>query len=132
MRSAVCRGALVQLIGFGGGSGFLAMRQVSAGSYVGSIRQVSAATSSPGATWESAGPLNPVGHSRRAKFAAVTAPHTRAEERHRGIIRPVVHIDCALMAAVLAGHEQAPHAMTAHGAERHGSDWFVIPGHAGS
>jgi hypothetical protein len=39
--------------------------------------------------------------------------------------------DHALVAAVPAGNEQAPHAMPAHAAECHGTDWFIIPGHAG-
>jgi hypothetical protein len=30
------------------------------------------------------------------------------------------------VAAVLAGHEQAPDAVSANAAERHGTDWFVI------
>jgi hypothetical protein len=45
-------------------------------------------------------------------------------------IRPVIHIDRPLMAAVLAGHEQATDAMPAHAAERHWADWFVVLGHA--
>ena len=29
----------------------------------------------------------------------------------------------------LAGHEQAADTMLAHAAERHATDWFVVPGH---
>jgi hypothetical protein len=71
-----------------------------------------------------------LGHSRRTKFAAVAAPHTRAEGWHRSAIWPVVHIHRALMAAVLARHEQAADAVLAPSDERHWADWFVIPGHA--
>jgi hypothetical protein len=41
-----------------------------------------------------------------------------AEGWHRGLVRPVVHAHRALMAAVLAGHEQATDAVPAHAAER--------------
>jgi acetylornithine deacetylase/succinyl-diaminopimelate desuccinylase-like protein len=43
----------------------------------------------------------------------------------------IIHTDRALVAAVLAGHEQATDTVPAHAAERHRADWFVIPGHAG-
>jgi hypothetical protein len=45
-----------------------------------------------------------------------------------GVIRPIVHIDRSLVAAVLARHEQATDAAPAHVAERHRSNWFVVPG----
>jgi hypothetical protein len=35
------------------------------------------------------------------------------------------------VAAMLAGHEQPSDAVPAHAAERHRTDWFVTPGHAG-
>jgi hypothetical protein len=34
-----------------------------------------------------------------------------------------------LVAAMLAGHEQPSDAVPAHAAERHWTDWFVVPGH---
>jgi hypothetical protein len=43
-----------------------------------------------------------------------------------------IHIDRALVAAVLARYEQPADAVPAHAAERHGTDWFVILGHGPS
>ena len=80
---------------------------------------------------------SPVKHQKsaaltsRAKLAAAATAYTRAEGWHRGVVRPAVHTDRALVAALPAGNEQAPDAMPAHAAERHGTDWFIIPGHAG-
>jgi hypothetical protein len=65
------------------------------------------------------------------QFAAAT-PHTRAARRHRRVIRPVVHVHRALMAAALAGHEQATDSVPPHAAEPNGTDRFVILSHATS
>jgi hypothetical protein len=48
-----------------------------------------------------------------------------------GVIRPIVHIDRSLVAAVLARHEQATDAAPAHAAKRHWTDWSLILGHPG-
>jgi hypothetical protein len=87
-----------------------------------------------GAAPESVGPFDPIGHGARAKPAAMAAPHARAEGRHLGVIRPVVQIDRALvaampMAALPAGHKQATYAVLPHVAERHPADRFVVLSH---
>jgi hypothetical protein len=89
----------------------------------------SATTLSLGAARQSVGPFDPIGHSGRTKFAAAATAHPWPEGWHRGIVRPVIHLDRALVPAVLAGHEQAPDAVTAYAAERHRADWFLIPRH---
>src|SRR5258708_32983257 len=57
------------------------------------------------------------------KLAALRAPHTRAERRHRDVIRPGVDVD--LVAASLAGDEQPADAEAAHVAQRHPKDRLV-------
>jgi hypothetical protein len=76
--------------------------------------------------------VGPLDRSRRAKLAAAAAAHTRAERWYRGLIGPFIHTDGALVAAVLASHEQATDAGASHLAERHGTDLFVILGYSTS
>jgi precorrin-6B methylase 1 len=68
--------------------------------------------------------------------AMLLAKHREGRESITGtlapsgcVTMPVVHIDRALVAAVLASHEQATDAMSAHAAKRHRADRFVVTGH---
>jgi hypothetical protein len=84
----------------------------------------SATTLSLGAARQSVGPFDPIGHSGRTKFAAAATAHPWPERWHRGIVRPVIHLDRALVPAVLAGHEQAP---DRDGACRRASSGGLVP-----
>ena len=74
-------------------------------------------------------PFAPVGPGISAELAALSAPHARAEGRHWNIIRPGVDVELGMVIAGPAGHIKPADAVVAHVAERHGVDWFVIPGH---
>jgi hypothetical protein len=63
------------------------------------------------------------------KLAPATAAHAPAEGSDQVVIRPAVHAHRALLAAVLAGHEQATNTVLALAAERYGTDWLAVPGH---
>ena len=64
-----------------------------------------------------------------AEIAALAASHSRAEGRHRDIIRSSVDVDLDLVAAGQACYEQTAHAEAAHVAERHWADRIVRAGH---
>jgi len=63
-------------------------------------------------------PLDPIRSRRRAKLAAAAAAHTRAEGRHRYVIRPGVNIDLGMVTAGPAGHIKPVDAVAAHVAIR--------------
>ncbi len=60
--------------------------------------------------------VDPIRYCGGAEAAALRAPHVRAEERRRHIIRPTVNIHRSLVPAVPAGRVQASHTMAPHGA----------------
>jgi len=68
--------------------------------------------------------LSPVWNGGGAKLAALRAPHARTERRHRSVVGPPIDVDGGFMAAVLAGHVEAVHAVAPHRGERHGLDRF--------
>jgi hypothetical protein len=70
-------------------------------------------------------PVQSIQHNRRAKLAAAAAAHAWAEGWHRGVIRPIIHVDRALVAAALAGHEEPIRCCGA--CCRASSGWFAIP-----
>src|SRR6266404_8981266 len=71
--------------------------------------------------------LFPVRYRGGAKLAALRAPHTRAEGRHRHIVRPTIDVDLGVVPAGAAGDVEPAHAVPAHVAERHRLDRLVIP-----
>jgi hypothetical protein len=67
-------------------------------------------------------PLEPIRPGIGPEVTALGAAHTRAEGRHRDIVRPEIDVDRGMVAAGAAGEVERADAVLAHVAESHRAD----------